>query len=259
MLNRKIVTLALLLTTVLFTGVGFSQIKIEQDTVGNAVLLSREHSFYGMLHSNGWGFGFRKSLDEEFYKKRMFEAEFLEMRSPKEIKTTNPYYSDAGPFYFGKLNACYIIRSGIGYQNLMNQKPYWGGIEVRYFYYAGAEVALAKPVYLRIIESVTTGGITNYTLITERYDPVNHPVDIQDIYGKASFFKGINQIKPYPGLYGKFGFNFEYGKYNTKVVALEAGVIVDYHPKAVPIMAFNKNPNLITTAYISFHFGKRYN
>ncbi len=257
MLNRKIITLALLLTTVLFTGMGFTQIKIEQDTIGNTVLLTREHSFYGMLHSNGWGFGFRTNLDQEYLKKKMFEVEFVEMRSPKETKSVNPYYSDARPFYYGKLNACYIIRSGVGNQNIMNQKPYWGGIEVRYFYYAGAEVALAKPVYLKIINEVTTGPVTDYTITTERYNPEVHSIEY--IYGKASFFKGINQIKPYPGLYGKFGFNFEYGQYNTKQVALETGVILDYHPKAVPIMAFNKNPNFLTTVYIAFHFGKRYN
>jgi len=257
MLNRKISTLALLLTIVLSAGGVFAQLNIPRDTVSDNILLTREHSFYGMLHSNGWGFGFRIGHSNDFFKKQMFEAEFLEMRSSKEEKTTNPNFYGAKSFYYGKLNACYIIRGGIGYQHLLNQKPYWGGVEVRAFYYAGGEIALAKPVYLKVVTSTGTGPDVVYNLITERYDPNTQSVDL--IYGKASFFKGINQIKPYPGVYAKAGFNFEYGTYNTKTNAIEMGAILDYMPKAVPIMAFIKNPNLIPTVYISFHFGKRYN
>jgi len=258
MLNRKIYTLVFLLTFVLSAGGVFAQLNISADTVSDNILLTREHSFYGLLHSNGWGFGFRKGLNRDYFKKQMFEAEFVEMRSPKETRSSNSYmFYGAKSFIYGKLNACYIIRSGVGFQYLMNQKPYWGGVEVRSFFYLGGEVALAKPVYLRIVSSTGTGPDVVFNLTTQRYDPQTQSRDL--IYSRASFFKGVNQIKPYPGLYAKFGANFEYGSYNTRLTAVETGVILDYHPKAVPIMAENKNPNLIPTVYISFHFGKRYN
>lgn len=255
MLNRKIYTLVFLLTFVLSAGGVFAQLNIPADTVSDNILLTREHSFYGLLHSNGWGFGFRKGLNRDYFKKQMFEVEFLEMRSPKETRSTNAYAYGIKSFYYGKLNACYIIRSGVGFQYLLNQKPYWGGVEVRSFFYVGGEIALAKPVYLNVI---TSSGLPNgYLITTQRSDPQTQSRD--SIFSRASFFKGINQIKPYPGIYAKIGVNFEYGSYNTRLTAVEAGVILDYHPKAVPIMAFNKNPNLIPTVYISFHFGKRYN
>ena len=257
MLNRKTYTLVLMLTFVISASGVFAQLNIPQDTVTDNVLLTREHSFYGLIHSNGWGFGFRKGLNRDYFKKQMFEAEFVEMRSPKETKSSSPILIGGKSFYYGKINACYIIRSGVGYQYLLNQKPYWGGVEVRGFVYGGAEIALAKPVYVKYFPSNATGILTINDLLTGRYDP-----SIQDpshIFGKASFFKGINQIKPYPGIYIKAGVNFEYGTYNTKMTAIEAGVILDYQPKAVPIMAVIKNPNLIPTVYLSFHFGKRYN
>jgi len=257
MLNRKLYTLVLLLTFVLSAGGVFAQLNISSDTVSDNILLAREHSFYGLLHSNGWGGGFRKGLNRDYFKKQMFEVEFLEMRSSKETRSTNPYFYGAKSFYYGKINACYIIRSGVGYQYLLAQKPYWGGVEVRCFYYMGAEIALAKPVYLKIVTSSGQSPDVVYDLKTERYDPQVQSRDL--IYSRASLFKGANQIKPYPGLYAKFGVNFEYGSYNTSIKALETGVVLDYHPKAVPIMAFDKNPNLIPTVYISFHFGKRYN
>ena len=254
MLNRKIYTLVFLLTFVLSAGGVFAQLNISSDTVSDNILLTREHSFYGLLHSNGWGFGFREGLNRDYFKKQMFEAEFLEMRSSKETRSIN--YPGTKSFYYGKINACYIIRSGLGYQYLLNQKPYWGGIEVRSFFYVGGEIALAKPVYLNILTSSGIANTLSY-VATLRSDPQTQPREL--IYGRASFFKGINQIKPYPGIYAKFGANFEYGSYNTRLKAIETGVVLDYHFKAVPIMAENKNPNLIPTVYISFHFGKRYN
>jgi hypothetical protein len=257
MLNRKKYTLVLMLTFVLSAGGVFAQLNIPSDTVSDNILLTQEHSFYGFIHSNGWGFGFRKGLNRDYFKKQMFEVEFLEMRSSKETKSINPNYYGSKSFYYGKLNACYIVRSGVGYQYLLNQKPYWGGVEVRGFIYVGGEIALAKPIYLKVVTSSGSGPNVVYDLVTKRYDPTTQSPDL--IYGKASFFKGINQIKPYPGLYAKAGVNFEYGSYNTKTTIVEAGVIIDYQPKAVPIMAFIKNPNLIPTVYISLHFGKRYN
>jgi hypothetical protein len=256
MLNRKFYTLVLLLTFVLSAGGVFAQLNISSDTLSDNVLLTREHSFYGFIHSNGWGFGFRKGLNSDYFKKQMFEAEFLEMRSSKETKSISPLFTAAKSFYFGKINACYIIRSGVGYQYLLAQKPYWGGVEVRGFVYAGGEIALAKPVYVKYLPPATTGPILEFDLKTVRYDPKTQ--DPLYVFSKASFFKGINQIKPYPGIYAKLGVNFEYGSYNTKITGIEAGAILDYHPKAVPIMAYNKNSNLIPTVYISIHFGKRY-
>jgi len=257
MLNRKTYTLVLLLTFVLSASGVFAQLNIPSDTVSDNILLTREHSFYGFIHSNGWGFGFRKGLNRDYFKKQMFEAEFLEMRSSKEAKTINPNFYGAKSFFYGKINACYIVRSGVGYQYLLNQKPYWGGVEVRGFFYVGGEIALAKPIYIKYVTSSGTGPDVAYDLVTQRYDPSTQ--NAAYVYGKASFLKGINQLKPYPGLYVKAGANFEYGSYNTKTTAVEAGVILDYHPKAIPIMGLIKNPNLIPTVYISFHFGKRYN
>ena len=253
MLNRKLFTLVLLLTFVLSAGGVFAQLNITADTVSDNILLTREHSFYGLLHSNGWGFGFRKGLNKDYFKKQMFEVEFVEMRSPKETRTSN--YGQRS-FFYGKINACYILRSGVGYQHLLNQKPYWGGVEVRYFYYLGAEIAIAKPVYLKVASASGTGPDGPYYK-TERSDPETQ--SIGSIFGRGSFFKGINQIKPYGGIYAKFGFNFEFGSYNTELKAVEAGIIIDYNPKAVPIMAYNKNSNIIPNVYISYHFGKRYN
>ena len=171
MRNRKTYTLVLLLTFVLSAGGVFAQLNISSDTTSDNILLTQEYSFYGMIHSNGWGFGFRKGINRDYFKKQMFEAEFLEMRSSKETRSINPNFYGAKSFFYGKINACYIIRSGVGYQYLLNQKPYWGGVEVRGFVYAGAELALAKPIYMKVVTTTVSGPDVVYDLKTVRYDP----------------------------------------------------------------------------------------
>jgi hypothetical protein len=57
----------------------------------------------------------------------------------------------------------------------------------------------------------------------------------------------------------KGAMNFEFGKENSKIKALEAGAVIEAFPVAIPIMAFNPEQNLFVTFYINFHLGKRYN
>ena len=198
----------------------------------------------------------------------MFEVEIVEMKSPKEYKISNPNFSNSRRYVYGKMNNVYLMRFGYGAQKLLNDKPYWGGIEVRFFYYGGIDIALAKPVYLYIANYYKQGDQIYYNITTEKYNPAIHypyrvivgtPSRDLDIYGKAPVYKGIGEIKPYPGIYAKLGFNFEYGTLNQKIRALEVGATADVFPKAIPIMAANDPIHLFVNVYISFYFGKRYN
>ncbi|MFA4851309.1 MAG: hypothetical protein WC599_02215, partial [Bacteroidales bacterium] len=148
-----------------------------------------------------------------------------------------------------------ILRAGLGKQKIINSKPYWGGVELRYFYYGGFSLGLLKPVYLYILNETGTPNI--YNLDMERYDPDKHLA--KDIFGRAPFFQGFNQLKPMPGLYAKLGLNFEYGAYDESLKAIETGITIEAYLKPVPIMAFNENKNIFISLYFSFHFGSRRN
>ena len=56
---------------------------------------------------------------------------------------------------YGKLNYLFVLRPGIGIQNVINSKPYWGGVEIRYFYYGGLSLGFTKPVYLYVYDAST--------------------------------------------------------------------------------------------------------
>jgi hypothetical protein len=216
-------------------------------------LMKNEFTFGINIHSAGWGFDFRRGKNLTVDKKRMFEAEVVNMKHPKEVKSVNPYYENAKSFFYGKMNTFTVVRFGIGQQQVIFSKAEKSGVEVRFNYTGGFSLGLAKPIYLNIVKSDPTG--VEY-LEVEKYDPEIHFVD--DIYGRASFTNGISEIKPYPGIYGKLGLSFEYGSNFESIKMVEAGVVFDAYGKDIPIMAFTENNPVFFNFYINLLFGKKW-
>lgn len=224
------------------------------DTILNKVILRHETMGGATVHTGGFGFLFRKGYNTSWFKKNLWEIEAIGMKSEKQVRVNfyGTYYSNANSYVYGKLNKVYIMRGGLGQQHLLNTKPYWGGVEVRFTYYGGFSLGIAKPIYLYIINQ----GVFN-TIESKRYNPDEHFVD--NIYGRAPFLDGIEKTKFYPGFYGKAGLNFEFGEYNTSIKSLEAGLILDGYPIPVPVMAFSDPHYYFLNFYLSFTFGKRFN
>lgn len=253
--------------TLLFPLMVQAQDVAEADTVDMGFLLRREQSGNIMLHTLGYGGGFRFGTNKTYYKNRMFEFDLLEMRAPNQARRYNENFSNPRSYYYGKLNNLYILRAGTGSQYLLNRKPYWGGVEVRAFYYGGLDVGFAKPSYLYIAYyTVVDNQIILERTVLERYDPEKHfpyiganPNCLCDIYGRGPILSGLDKLKIYPGLYLKGGFNFEFSALNDRIKALEIGATIDIFPQKVPVMAFKEPDLFFITGYFSFHFGKRYN
>lgn len=242
----------LFLSAIFIGGCLFAQ---SESNIDGSILRKKERSFFLEFHSSGWGGGYRNGNFVTGYRKRMLEFEFATMKHPKEVKSVHPFYDNAKSFVYGKLNNLYLFRGGAGSQKVISSKPYWGGVEIRYFYYVGANVGITKPVYLYIINE----GYTPYDIIlsTERYDPDKH--FISDIYGRGPFGKGFDKLGLHPGGYGKLGFNFEYGAFDETLRSLEVGATLDAFVKSIPVMANNPKSNFLINFYVSFHFGKRFN
>jgi hypothetical protein len=77
----------------------------------------------------------------------------------------------------------------------------------------------------------------------------------QDIYSRASFTKGLNEMKVMPGLFAKAGFNFEYSKEDKVIHAIELGGQLNAFPKRIPIMAVDNNKALFFSLFVSYRFG----
>lgn len=254
MFTRYKIILSFLIAFLLVQGVS-AQYDAEEDSILNTVLLRKQFSGGIVLHNLGVGLKFQKGRNITYFKSFLWEVQAVSMKSPKQVRIINPYFSNARSYIYGKLNHVYILRGGVGFNRMLNRKPAWGGIELRYFYFGGVSVGITKPIYLYVLNF--TSSVYDYSVEAQKYDPEQHFLD--NIYGRAPFSMGLNQMRVYPGLYGKFGFDFEFGEYNSRIKALEIGGIIDFFPVGIPIMAYQEEKNFFLTIYLSFSFGKRYN
>ena len=219
------------------------------------VLLRNEYTAGINIHSNGWGLLFRRAKNKTVSKKRFFEAEFVSMKHPKEIRSVNPYVENAKSYIFGKMNTFLILRAGYGRQRVLFDKADKGGVSIRLNYGGGFSLGMTKPIYLNILKPDTANQYAYYVEV-EKYDPNDHFVS--DIYGRASFIHGITEMKVHPGIYGKLGMSFEYSRHHDDIKALEVGMAIDAYPKKIPIIAFAENKQVFFIFYIHFLFGKRW-
>lgn len=221
------------------------------------VLYRNESTFGLFVHSNGgFGLAYRRGKHISAKRNRMYELEAQNFKHPKEVKSINSYYDNSKGFIYGKLNSILVIRPGAGYQNILYQKSDKKSVEIRFSYFLGATLTFAKPVYLEIIRETAINGFPATIVSTERYDPDRHFTN--NIYGKASFVRGIDKTSIYPGGYAKLALSFEYADRYNKIKAIETGVVADVYPKAIPIMAFNKKQEVYLSLYLKLVWGKKW-
>ena len=206
-----------------------------------------------ILHTSGWGLNFRYAEFLTAFSKLAYEIEIVGLKHPKELKIYSPYEDNVRGYIYGKKNVVTLIRPSIGLQNVFISEQSIKGVSISYYFNLGPSFAIAKPVYLNIIEEAETFSSVN--IVTKKYDPEEHTVD--NIYGRASYFEGVNEMKLYPGIFAKFGFQFEYANSMDIVKALEAGIAADIYFKEVQIMALTENKAIYLNLYLNLLFGKR--
>ncbi len=219
------------------------------------VLYRNEASGGIYAHSiGGFGLAYRRGWHVTGKRKRMIEVEMQNFKHPKETKSINSRYENTKGFVYGKLNSFLIIRPGVGYQNVLYQKSDKKSVEIRYSYFLGVTLTFAKPIYLEYV--VSPINAPSNIVATKRYDPNVDTLD--NIYGKAPFFKGIENTKIHPGGYAKFALSFEYSDRYNNIKAIETGAIVDVYPRVIPMMAYNKNQQVFVSLYLKLIWGKKW-
>ncbi|MCB0791081.1 MAG: hypothetical protein H6595_00840 [Flavobacteriales bacterium] len=230
---------------------------IAQQTVydGTTIIYKKELEGGLILHGDGWGLDVFHGKHRTARSRRMIGVEIVSMKHPKEIKSFNPYYEDSRGYFYGKLNSLLLIRPTWGRKELLTDKLRKSGVEVNYLWGIGASIGYLKPVYLQIGKP----GIPYETIDVERYDPSLHYPD--DIFGRASWFKGFGEGSFVTGAFARFAFNFEYSGNASGIKALEAGASVDAFPTKVPVMAELdgvENKQFFFEFYVSLKFGKKF-
>ena len=223
------------------------------DKIIKKPLLRNEKSYGVNFNSDGWGFGFRigKALTYKNKKTWDFNFSFIgDSKQERQIREGNQGISKS--FYYGKMMFFYGVQALYGRQKVIAEKPYWGGVEIRWFYFGGPNLGIGKPIYLYVYNSPTT-----YESSLEKYDPQKHL--IEDIVGRGPYTKGLNELSFHPGLSMKIGLSVEFEGFQEKTKSLEAGIIVDGYAIPVQIMGLSDPDYYHLRLFLAFRFGKRYN
>lgn len=214
------------------------------------IFYRNERTFAFLLNSNGFGTNFRYAKRIDAFRKTLYEVEFNYLKHPKEQRAT--IESTNRNIIYGKLNSAYIFKGGIGYQKELFRKRDLGGISIRSFYNIGPSIAFLKPVYYEYYD--LTKGEYYYDKFQQHGNFV----------GKAPFTMGFGGLSVSPGIYGKFGFSFEYSRVDEIFHALEVGASFDAYAKKLEIMdtpsekLFFILPDnyFVLTLFVSYRFGR---
>ena len=221
---------------------------------GADVLMTDAARFHVTLHSQGAGFGFQRGTFKGAFLERGWQGEFVFVRHPKEEKTRNPVYEESLPYVYGKVNAHHALRLERYTTKVLTEKFRQQGVTVARTRQFGAVLGLAKPVFLEIGYPDIPYDYT----ATERYDPSAHFSD--NIYGRADWSNGLDELTFVPGVHASYGLDFEYGDERFMTKALTTGVSVDAFLVAPEVFAekFEQNNRLFVTLFATFEVGRNW-
>jgi hypothetical protein len=211
-----------------------------------------ETSFAIYLNSNGWGVNFHYGKRIDGYRRTLYSIDFAEIKHPKEVKMSNPYFNSGKKFVFGKLNEFYALRISYGRLKILYEKFDKGGIAINRFYQAGVSLGLEKPVYYYVIYPTQDPNIK--VLREEKFNYSMHRVT--DIYSKAPYFSHVDEIQFVPGVFFRYGYSFDFSTNSYMVNSLSCGAQIDFFPKEIEIMANTNNSNYFLSLFVGYRFGK---
>ncbi|MBN31694.1 MAG: hypothetical protein CL845_06845 [Crocinitomicaceae bacterium] len=216
--------------------------------------LTDEYQVGALFHTQGIGITLRRGYYLNAFVIRNVGLDLTYFKHPKEIQTTNPVYENGRPYVFGKLNTLQILRLWFGKQNLHAEKLRRDAVRFSTFWKGGVALGVLKPIYLEIGYPDIPYDYT----ATERYDPDAHFSD--NIYGRADWSNGLDELTLVPGLHATYGLDFEYGDERFMPKSLTTGVSIDAFLVEPEVFAakFEQNNRLFVTLFATFEVGRNW-
>ncbi|MDW8273891.1 MAG: hypothetical protein RMJ53_06655 [Chitinophagales bacterium] len=222
---------------------------------------TREMSGGIRAQTNGFSLFLEYGFIKNIFKSRFLQLEyqyFIDYKLKKQKAT--PVGKESGrDYFFGMQNKFHAIRLSYGLRRMIAEKARRNGVRLSFMAMGGVSLGLLVPYYLDLkYQPDGIGGF--FEIRSERYSEANRNkfLDKQFINEASPIGKGLKHAEPVPGLHCKTGLNFDFGRRDEFVKALEAGIMADIYYKNLPIMINNQNQFYKISAYLSFQFGKRW-
>jgi len=221
-------------------------------------LVYRKANSYGFqLHSNGVGISVDFINTRNYFKRKFLRFDLINIKHPKQYRDSSfsaNFLNNRKPYAYGKINSFYALNASRGLMSLIADKGRKNGIELSWLYSYGISLGIAKPYYLASCNENCTSPI--YLKYSE--ETANVFLDEKDPnISKAPGRLGWTEVKLYPGVQAKVGFNVDFAIYADVVQAVEFGIMLNAYLKRVPIMLTNSNHFIYPNLYIKASLGKR--
>lgn len=247
----RIAILTLLLIFQLFSASMFSQVPVNEKLM---VRITKEIWLGATVHSSGFALNYGMSKFKTFKKKSLINVDLVSINHDKEYKIFGSFDENAKKFIFGKFNSLYTVRFGFGNRKILYEKLRENGLQISMNYTVGPSLGLVKPVFLEVFKYDFSGRIAG--IATERYDPELH--NFYNIYGRAPWTAGLMETKFNPGMFFKFGLDFDYSSNRDIINSLEVGACLDVFTKPVILMVENNNYRFYPSVYINCSIGNKF-
>ncbi len=238
----------------------FAQANVRR-TKTKGLIYTQEKTVNLSFNTSGFSFGYAKGKLKNYKVTPFWQFEFGRLKHPKSYKQVADITGNRNskPYTYGKKNVFMTLRAMRGHKHYFSEKAKTKGVAVGMQYMAGLSLGLVKPYYLNIQRGVNPVDPTVGNITAEKYSEDNRAffMDYHSIAGAASFFKGIKETKLLPGVHGRLGVLVDWGAFDETSKSVDAGVMIDVFPKAVPIMIDAKNYPFFLGLYLNFQFGKR--
>jgi hypothetical protein len=222
------------------------------------------------LASTGLNFYLQYGIIKNIYVTHLFTLEYewhIDYRDKKTVAT--PYNTQSGRnYYFGVENRFHVIRLSYGFERALADKAaVKNGVRVSWVGFVGGALGLVKPYYLDIRYPGSTPDEPP-VILSQRYSSANateflsqssDPSQVNCIDQASPIWRGLDQMSPVIGGFGRTGLNFDFGSRDAIVKAIEAGVTLDVFYKKIPIYVNDdSNHFMFLGFYLAFHLGKRW-
>ena len=221
----------------------------------------RKHSIFGFkINNDGYGFSYELGKMKTPYRATIYQLEFNEKKHPKEDKQSTGNDIGGGfvllgnPFVYGKQNIFYQVKLGIGQQFLIGGKGNKNGVGVYGIFAGGFSAGLLRAYYLEV-ESPPNSGFTKEIKYSSQ-DSAEF-LNPASIVGGTGFGKGWGDMQFKPGVHAKTALRFDWGRFNTSIIAVEVGFNFEYYPNEIEQMVNVEGKNFFANGFLSILFGSR--
>lgn len=213
--------------------------------------ITKGYYFGGTIKNNGWGLNYEY---QSYLKERIrttWEFEYNTLKHSKEVNIVNPNARNPRTYVYGKLNKVGLLKVQKGMIKQVTDFRSNQHIHLSLGLAGGLTLVALKPVYLDIYHpNATNDGL----IVPERYNPNEH-VDQFDILGNSKSKYGWSELSFKWGIQAKPSVNLHWGGLTGTSKMLKIGLMAEYFPSGMPIMAKSENPKVCFSLFTSFLIG----